>query len=88
MIWFRRFLTIPLILIFIVSLVAAVVVTAVNNTAANPKFYNDQMMKAGVYNYIYTDILPAALDEVKTDQSSDLPINHPEATNERQTHNA
>ena len=75
MIWFRRFLTIPLILIFVVSLVMVVVVTAVNNTAANPKFYNGQVNKAGVYDYIYTDIVPAALDEVKTDQSSDLTIN-------------
>jgi hypothetical protein len=74
MIWFRRFLTVPLILIFIVSLVAAVVLTAVNNTAANPKFYNDQMKKAGVYDYIYTDIVPAALDEVEPNQASDLPI--------------
>ena len=75
MIWFRRFLTIPLILIFIASLITAVAVTAVNNTAANPKFYNDQMKQANVYDYIYTDIVPAALDEVKTDQSSDLTIN-------------
>ena len=74
MIWFRRFLTIPLILIFIASLITAVAVTAVNNTAANPKFYNDQMKQANVYDYIYTDIVPAALDEVKTDQASDLPI--------------
>ena len=75
MIWFRRFLTIPLILIFVVLLVLTVVVTAVNNTAANPKFYNDQMKQADVYNYIYTSIVPAALDEVKTNQSSDLTIN-------------
>ena len=75
MIWLRRFLTIPLIFIFVASLVMAVVVTAVNNTAANPKFYNDQMKQADVYNYIYTDIIPAAWDKVKTNQASDLPIN-------------
>jgi hypothetical protein len=75
MIWFSRFLTIPLILIFIASLVVVVVVTAVNNTAANSKFHNDQMKQANVYNYIYTDIVPAALDEVKNDQLSNSPIN-------------
>ena len=75
MIWLRRFLTIPLIFIFVASLVMAVVVTAVNNTAANPRFYNDQMKQADVYNYIYTDIIPAAWDKVKTNQASDLPIN-------------
>ena len=75
MIWLRRFLTIPLIFIFVASLVMAVVVTAVNNTAANPRFYNDQMKQADVYNYIYTDIIPAAWDEVKTNQASDLPVN-------------
>lgn len=75
MIWFRRFLTIPLILIFVVLLVLTVVVTAVNNTAANPQFYNGQMKQADMYNYIYTSIVPAALDEVKTNQSSDLTIN-------------
>ena len=75
MIWLRRLLTIPLIFIFVASLVMAVVVTAVNNTAANPKFYNAQMKQAHVYNYIYTDIIPAAWDDVKTNQASDLPVN-------------
>ena len=74
MIWFRRILTVPMILIFVVLLVLTVVITAVNNTAANPKFYNDQMKQADVYNYIYTNIVPAALDEVKTDQTSDSPL--------------
>ena len=38
MIWLRRVFTLPLILIFIVLIDAAVHVTAVNNTAADPDF--------------------------------------------------
>ena len=82
MIWFRRFFTIPLILIFIVLLLVTVLVTAVNNTVANPNFYNDQMKQADVYDYIYTDIVPAALGEVETNQSSDLQINISDFTTE------
>jgi hypothetical protein len=74
MIWLRRALTLPLILIFIVLIVAAVPVTAVSNTAANPDFYNNLMIKADMYNYIYDSILPAALDEIDTEDAADLPV--------------
>ena len=74
MIWLRRAFTLPLILVFIVLIVAAVTVTAVNNTAANPEFYNDQMVKADMYNYVYDSVLPTALDEVDTGEGSDAPI--------------
>lgn len=74
MIWLRRVLTLPLILIFIVLIVVAVPVTAVNNTAANPDFYNKLMLKADMYNYAYNSILPAALDEINTTDTADLPV--------------
>jgi hypothetical protein len=74
MIWLRRSFTLPLILIFFVLLVAAVTVTAVNNTAANPEFYNDQMVKADMYNYVYDSVLPAVLEEIDTGEGSDAPI--------------
>jgi hypothetical protein len=74
MIWLRRAFTLPLILIFIVLIIAAVTVTAVNNTAANPDFYNDRMVQADMYNYIYDAVLPAALDEVDTGEASDSPV--------------
>lgn len=74
MIWLRRAFTLPLILIFFVLLVAAITVTAVNNTVANSEFYNDQMVKADMYNYVYDSVLPAALDEVDTGEGSDAPI--------------
>ncbi|MEA1959535.1 MAG: hypothetical protein U9N44_07780 [Chloroflexota bacterium] len=74
MIWFRRVMTLPLILIFIVLIVAAVAVTSVNNTAGNPEFYNGQMVEADMYNYIYDAVLPTALDEIDTGETSDAPI--------------
>jgi hypothetical protein len=74
MIWLRRALTLPLIFIFIVLIVAAVTVTAVNNTAADPDFYNDLMLKADMYNYVYDNILPAVLDEIDAEDTADLPI--------------
>ncbi len=74
MIWLRRVFTLPLILIFIVLIVAAVTVTAVNNTAADPDFYNNLMSDADMYNYVYDSIIPAALDEMDTADTADLPV--------------
>jgi len=36
----------------------------VNSTAGNPDFYVDQLRQADVYNFIYDDLMPAALDDV------------------------
>ena len=82
MIWLRRAFTLPLILIFFVLLIAAVTVTAVNNTVANPDFYNDQMVEADVYYYVYDSVLPAALDEMDTADTSDLPVDVDDLHNE------
>ena len=74
MIWVRRALTIPLVLILIAVLFVALLVTQVNNTAANPEFYNDLMREANVYNFVYDDVIPAALDEAETSDTLDIPI--------------
>ena len=74
MIWFRRVVALPLILIALLLFVAALLLTELNSTVANPKFYNDQLVQADMYNFVHDDVLPAALDEVETDISSDLPI--------------
>ena len=74
MIWLRRAFTLPLILIFVALIIAAVTVTAVNNTAGNADFYNNLMTKADMYNYVYDSILPAALDEINTEDTADLPV--------------
>lgn len=74
MIWVRRILAIPLIIIFAVLFIVVLMATHVNGTVANPGFYNDQMLQADVYNFVYDEALPAALDEIETGDASDIPI--------------
>jgi hypothetical protein len=75
MMWFRRILAVPLIIIFVVSFIVVLVLTQVTNSFANPGFYNDQLQQADMYNFVYDSALPAALDQVKTDVSADFDIN-------------
>lgn len=72
MIWFRRALVVPLILVLILVILVAVIVTQTNDTVANPRFYNDRMLQADVYNFIYDELLPEALVQAVADE--DLPI--------------
>jgi len=74
MIWVRRIFAIPLIIIFVVLFIVVLVLTQVNGTFANPGFYNDQLRRADMYNFAYDKALPAALDEIQTDQSSSTPF--------------
>lgn len=74
MIWFRRLLTIPLIIFLFFLLIVVLLVTNINDTAANPKFYQDQMREADIYNFVYDEILPAALDDMETDDPWDITI--------------
>jgi hypothetical protein len=74
MIWLRWLLAFPLIILLICLLFFVVLVTQVNSTIGNPDFYNQQMVKADVYNFVYDDLLPAALDEVEAEESYDIPI--------------
>ncbi len=71
---FRRLLTIPLIILFTIVFIVVLVISHVNSTAGNPDFYNKQLRQADVYNFIYDEVLPSALDDIKTDGSSDFPI--------------
>jgi len=74
MIWVRRILAIPLIIFFVILFIVVLLITQVNSTFANPGFYNDQLRRADMYNFVYDKALPAALDEVEEDDSSDIPI--------------
>ncbi len=67
MIWLRRTLAIPLTLIFIILTIPLLVIFRVNDTIGNPKFYISELRQADIYNFIYDEILPAALKEMKTD---------------------
>ena len=74
MIWVRRLFAIPLILFFVILFSVVLLITQVNSTFANPGFYNDQLRRADMYNFVYDKALPAALDEVEEDKPSDIPI--------------
>jgi len=74
MIWVRRILAIPLIILFFILFIVVLLVTQVNSTFANPGFYNDQLQQADMYNFVYDTALPAALDDLQTDQSSSTPF--------------
>ena len=63
MIWFRRIIALPLALIFIILSIPVLLLFRVNGTLGNPDFYNEQLRRADIYNFIYDDLLPAALAE-------------------------
>jgi hypothetical protein len=73
MIWLRRLLTIPLILIFVVLFVALLIATRLSVSGSDPDFYNGQLQKADAYNWVYDRFLPAALEEIE-EENPDLPI--------------
>lgn len=74
MIWFRRTLTIPLIVIFVILLIVVLLITQVNDTVANPSFYTDRLQEADIYNFLYEEIVPAGMDELEEQDSTDVPI--------------
>jgi hypothetical protein len=74
MIWFRRLLTIPLILFFVIVFIVVLLITQINSTLANPGFYNAQLQKADIYNFVYDEALPSALDEIETSEEQDVDI--------------
>ena len=73
MMWFRRLLTIPLIILFVILFIIVLLITQINGTFSNPEFYNEQLEKADVYNFVYDKVVPAALEEINT-ESSDFHI--------------
>ena len=74
MMWVRRILAIPFIIFFFLLFAVVLVITQTNCTFSNPGFYNAQLRQADMYNFLYDEALPAALDEIETDESSDFQI--------------
>ena len=74
MIWFRRIAAIPLVIIFVILFIVALLATEVNSSFVNPGFYNNQLRQADMYNFVYDKALPAALDEMQADQTSATPF--------------
>jgi hypothetical protein len=78
MIWLRRVLAIPLIVIFVITLILALVLTHLSGTVGSAGFYNGQMRQAHVYDWVYDNLTPAALDEAGIEMPTDFPIDTPE----------
>ena len=74
MIYVRRAFAIFLAIMFVILFPVLLFVSQVNSTVGDPDFYNQQMEKADVYNFVYDEALPAALDEAESDDPSDNPI--------------
>src|SRR5512136_2178137 len=78
MIWLRRVLAIPLIIIFVLIFVLALLLSHLSGTVGSAGFYNGQMHKAHVYEWIYDNLMPTALAEAEVDNSSGSPFDTPE----------
>jgi hypothetical protein len=78
MIWLRRILAIPLIILFVLTFVLGIVLCHLSGTVGSAGFYNGQMHKAHVYDWIHESLLPAVLDEAALESPSDFPIDTPE----------
>jgi hypothetical protein len=84
MIWLRRILAIPLIIIFVVVFVLGLVLCHLSGTVGSAGFYNGQMRKAHVYTWLYDNLTPVVLDETEADAggSSGSPFDTPEIRKE------
>ena len=78
MIWLRRILAIPLIILFVLTFVLGLVLCHLSGTVGSAGFYNGQMHKAHVYDWIHESLLPAVLDEAGVESPTDFPIDTPE----------
>jgi len=70
MIWLRRAIAIPLAALFVILALLVLLAFRVNSTVGNPDFYVEQLQQADVYQFIYDDVLPAALAESEIDGDS------------------
>jgi hypothetical protein len=78
MIWLRRILAIPLIIVFVLTFVLGLVLCHLSGTVGSAGFYNGQMHKADVYDWVHESLLPAVLDEAGVESPTDFPIDTPE----------
>ncbi|MBI2917457.1 MAG: hypothetical protein HYY01_05625 [Chloroflexi bacterium] len=69
----RRFFAVFLGFFFVPIFLAVLLVNLVNGTIGNPRFYVNQLHQANIYNFIYDDLLPVALDEFDPDLGKDGP---------------
>ena len=65
MIVLRRIVAVFLAVVFVILFIPVLVVYRVNSTVGNPGFYIDQLRRADIYNFLYSDVLPGALQNVE-----------------------
>jgi hypothetical protein len=65
MIWVRRFLIVPLGLVFFLLLVLTLVIFRVSETFLEPQFYKEQLAKADIYNFVLNDLPTSAIEELR-----------------------
>ena len=70
MIFIRRLLALLLIPVAVLSIFAVPLVLRVNETVLEPQFWVDQLREADVYESTYSNILPAAVAEASSGQTS------------------
>lgn len=64
MILFRQTVAVILSLLFIAIFVVMMLIGRVNSTVGNPDFYVDQLHRADMYDFVYDDVIPVALEEM------------------------
>jgi len=74
MIWLRRILIIPLIVLFVLTFVSLLQATHLSDNLGESGFYKDRLRQADIYNWVYDDFAPVALDEAEENQGAGLPI--------------
>ncbi|MFH1639574.1 MAG: hypothetical protein ABIB93_04600 [Chloroflexota bacterium] len=67
MIWLRRMLAIVLAFVFLILTIPMLFVSRINSTVGNPEFLISELRRADVYNYIYDEVLPLAIEEIQTE---------------------
>ncbi len=64
MIWLRRFLAVNLSILFLPIFAAALLLLRVNDTVLSADFYIDQVRQADVFNFLYEEAIPSAVDDM------------------------
>ncbi|MCH7705697.1 MAG: hypothetical protein IIB33_01455, partial [Chloroflexi bacterium] len=64
MIWLRRFLAVNLSILFLPIFVAALLLLRVNDTVLSADFYIEQVRQADVFNFLYDEAIPSAVDDM------------------------
>ena len=73
MIWLRRILTIPLVLVLLLLLLVALVIQEVGGTFLDPGYYPKLLRKSNAYEFLLVDVMTSALDEARELDKEDLP---------------